>query len=221
MMKRHVFKLVILGALIATGIALQLAGFLNPQDIVPVARQYADHWWLMLILVLVQVVLFTFALAGSVILWAAATLYPPIVATTILALGATLGGISAYFFSARLTEDWVQRVQHSRIYKILRQEDNFFTLFAMRVMPAFPHALVNYSSGMLRIRLAFFVPAAFLGISIKSYIYAQIIYNATSTAALRQLLDISVYGPLVLLSVVTMIGVLIRNKWSHRKERQD
>ena len=55
MHNRHTYKILILVALIITGIVLQLAGFFNPQELVPLARQYADHWWLMLLLVLVQV----------------------------------------------------------------------------------------------------------------------------------------------------------------------
>jgi uncharacterized membrane protein YdjX (TVP38/TMEM64 family) len=213
---RHIYKLILLGLLIGTGISLQVSGILEPEKLIPLARQYADHWWLMLLIVLLQVLLFTFALAGSVFLWVAATLYPPIVATTLLALGATLGGVSAYFFSAKLTDDWVHRVEQSRIYRILHQQGGFFMLFAMRVMPAFPHALVNYSSGILRIRLAYFVPAAFLGVSIKSYIYAEIIYNATTAGAIEKLLDITLYGPLVLLSLLTFAGIYLKHRLSQK-----
>ena len=210
MLARHTTKIGILLVLIAVGASLQIAGLLDPQEIVSMARQYADNWWLMLLLVLLQILLFTFALAGSIFLWVAATLYPPVVATTILALGATLGGISAYFFSARLTDEWVQRIERSRVYRLLQKQGGFFMLFAMRVMPAFPHALINYSSGILRIKLAYFVPAAFLGISIKSYIYAEIIYNATTAGAMEKLLDITVYGPLVLLSLLTFAGLFLK-----------
>jgi uncharacterized membrane protein YdjX (TVP38/TMEM64 family) len=213
---RHITKIVLLLVLIITGISLQIAGFLNPQEMIPVARQYADHWWLMLLIVLLQILMFTFALAGSVFLWVAATLYPPIVATTLLAVGATLGGVSAYFFSAKLTDEWVQKIERSRVYRILQQQDNFFTLFGMRVMPAFPHALINYSSGILRIKLAYFVPAAFLGISVKSYIYAGIIYNATTEGAIEKLLDIKVYGPLVLLSLLTFAGIYLKYRLSQK-----
>jgi uncharacterized membrane protein YdjX (TVP38/TMEM64 family) len=213
---RHVYKLVLLGLLIAMGISLQFSGILKPEELIPLARQYADHWWLMLLIVLLQVLLFTFALAGSVFLWVAATLYPPIVATTLLALGATLGGISAYFFSARLTDEWVQRVERSRVYRMLHQQGGFLTLFAMRVMPAFPHALINYSSGILRIRLAYFVPAAFLGISIKSYIFSEVIYSATTAGALVKLLDITVYGPLVLLSLLSFAGIYLKYRLARK-----
>ena len=170
----------------------------------------ADQWWLIIIIILLQVLLFTFALAGSIFLWVAATLYPPLTATAILVAGATLGGLSAYLFSAKITEQWSARVQRSHIYRLLHKQDKFFTLLAMRIMPAFPHALVNYSSGMLRVKWRYFIPATIIGIGAKSYVYAGIIYNATSSVALEELLDFSTYGPLLLIAGFILVGLFIK-----------
>ncbi|NOQ89852.1 MAG: hypothetical protein GQ549_02790 [Gammaproteobacteria bacterium] len=220
MIKSYIEKLVIVALLITAGILLEVAGLLDADEMLIVAREYADRWWLVLVLILLQTILFTFALAGSFFLWIAAPLYPPAMATFILAAGGTLGGITAYLFSKRLTDDWVERIENSHAYKLLRKQDNFFTLFALRVFPAFPHSLVNYSSGILKVKLSHFIPAAILGISIKSYIYAEIIYNATTSASLEELLDISTYGPLILLSVITLLGVFIKYKLENKHKRQ-
>lgn len=220
MIKRHYKKLLIVALMITAGIILEFAGLLDAERMLNVAREYADHWWLVVVLILLQVVLFTFALAGSFFLWIAAPLYPPAMATFILAAGGTLGGICAYFFSRRLTDEWVEKIQNSHTYRLLHKQDNFFTLFALRVFPAFPHALVNYSSGMLNVKLSHFIVAAILGISIKSYVYANVIYNATTSASLEELLDISTYGPLILLSVITLLGVFINYKLTGRNKQQ-
>ena len=212
MIKGHIKKLIIIALLIAAGILLEVIGLLDAEKMLAVARGYSDQWWLVLVLILLQTTMFTFALAGSFFLWIVAPLYPPAMATFILAAGGTLGGITAYFFSKRLTDDWVVKIEKSHAYKLLQKNDNFFTLFALRVFPAFPHSLVNYSSGILNLKLSHFISAAILGISIKSYIYSKVIYNATTSASLDDLLDISTYGPLVLLSVVTLAGVLINFK---------
>ena len=98
MVKRYLKKLFIVALLIAAGILLDFAGWLDAEKILVVAREYTHHWWLVVVLILLQTVLFTFALAGSLIFWVAAPLYPPAMATFILAAGATLGGIGAYFF---------------------------------------------------------------------------------------------------------------------------
>ncbi|MBN4063310.1 VTT domain-containing protein [Cardiobacterium sp. AH-315-I02] len=216
MILRYIKKLLIIALLITVGITLEVTGLLDTKTILAVAREYSQHWWLVLVLILLQAVLFTFALAGSLFLWVAAPLYPPPMATFILAAGGTLGGISAYFFSRRLADDWVLRIEKSHTYRLLHKHDNFFTLFALRVFPAFPHALVNYSSGILNVKLSHFIAAAILGISIKSYIYSDVIYNATTSASFDDLLELSTYGPLILLSAITILGVVINFKLSRK-----
>jgi uncharacterized membrane protein YdjX (TVP38/TMEM64 family) len=212
------YKLIALGVFIVTvGILLQISGLLDPEKLLAIARQYAEYWWLPVVLVLLQVLLFTFALAGSAFLWVAAALYPPLTATLILAVGATLGGLSAYYFSARISDEWVHRVEKSHVYKVLHKQDNFFTLFAMRVMPAFPQALINYSSGFLDVKLAHFIPAAFIGVAIKSYVYAKVIYQAAKGASVNDLLNLATFGPLVLLSVVIAVGVFVKYKLDQQR----
>ena len=212
MIPGYIKKLFIVAVLIAAGILLEVAGLLDAENMLAIAREYVDHWWLVVLLILLQIILFTFALAGSFFLWIVAPLYPPAMATFILAAGGTLGGVTAYLFSKRLTDDWIEKIENSRTYKLLHQQDNFFTLFALRVFPAFPHSLVNYSSGILNVKLSHFIPAAILGISIKSYLYANVIYNTTTSASIEDLLDISTFGPLILLSTITLLGVFIKYK---------
>ena len=216
MIKRYAKKLLIVAALIITGILLEFYGLLDAEKMLGIARGYSDRWWLVVLLILLQAVLFTFALAGSFFLWIAAPLYPPAMATFILAAGGTLGGIGAYFFSQRLTDEWIERIENSHAYKLLHKQDNFFALFALRVFPAFPHSLVNYSSGILKVKLSHFIAAAILGIGIKSYIYAEVIYNTVTSASFDELLNISTYGPLVLLSALTLIGVFIKYKMTSK-----
>jgi uncharacterized membrane protein YdjX (TVP38/TMEM64 family) len=214
--QRHRIKLLLVILLVTLGVYLELAGLLDARQLLEVARGYAQHWWLILILILAQTVLFTFALAGTLFLWVAAPLYPPPVAPFILAAGGPLGGLGAYYFSEYLTSDWRQRIENSRSYKLLHAQDNFFTLFAMRVFPAFPHSVVNYSAGILEARLSHFIPSAILGISIKSYVYAQVIYSASSSLSLDVLLDVWIVGPLVLLSAASAAVVFINYRSSTR-----
>ena len=218
MVKRYLKKLFIVVLLITIGILLDFAGWLDAEKILVVAREYTHYWWLVVVLILLQTVLFTFALAGSLIFWVAAPLYPPAMAAFILAAGATLGGIGAYFFSSYMTDEWIHRIENSHAYKLLHKQDNFFTLFALRVFPAFPHSLVNYSSGVLKVKLSHFIPAAFLGVGIKSYVYADIVYNLTTTASIDDLFNISTIGPLILLSVITFLGVFIKYKMTSKNE---
>ena len=209
-------RIIIVLLIVAAAIWLKLTGLLDAEKVLILAREYSQHWWLVVILILLQGILFTFALAGSLFLWVAAPLYPPAMATFILVAGGTLGGLGAYYFSEYLAGDWIEKIKISHTYKILQRHDSFLTLFSMRVFPAFPHALVNYSSGVLKVNISHFVLAAILGLSIKSYIYARVIYSATSSTSVEELaaelLKISNFGPLILLSVISLAGVYVRHK---------
>lgn len=196
---------------------MEFTGLLDDRQLLLVAREYAQHWWLIVVLILAQAILFTFALAGSIFLWVAAPLYPPPMATFILAAGGTLGGLGAYFFAEYLSLDWKAKIQSSRSYKLLHAQDNFFSLFAMRVFPGFPHSLVNYSAGILYAKLSHFIAAAILGISIKSYVYARVIYSASSSPSLDMLFNISVIGPLILLSTMSALGVFINYRMTRKQ----
>ena len=212
MIHSYIKKLVIVVLLITAGILLEVDGLLDAEMMLNIAREYTDHWWLALVLILLQIIAYTFAQAGSFFLWIVAPLYLPVMATFILAVGGTLGGITAYLFSKRLTGEWIERIENSHVYKLLHKQDNFFTLFALRIFPGFPHSFVNYSSGILNVKLSHFIPAAILGLCIKFYIYSNVIYNATTSITVEGLLDISTYGPLILLSIITLIGVFIKYK---------
>ena len=215
MARGYITKLLLVVLIISIGIWLEVAGMLDVEKILAIAREYSNHWWLVVVLILLQSILFTFALAGSLFLWVAAPIYPPAMAAFILAAGGTLGGLGAYLFSEFLVDDWIKKIENSHTYKLLHKQDNFFTLFAMRVFPAFPHSLINYSSGILKVNLIHFILAAILGIAIKSYIYARVIHGATTAASLDALLDISIFGPLILLSVLSLVGVYIKYRLSN------
>ena len=113
MIKGYIKKLLIVALLITAGVLLEVAGLLDAGEMLGLARQYIDHWWLVLVLILLQTILFTFALAGSFFLWIVAPLYPPAMATFILAAGGTLGGATTYLFSKRLTNEWIERIENS------------------------------------------------------------------------------------------------------------
>lgn len=204
------YKLIILIILVGLGISLQLTGRIDSEQLITFARQYADHWWLGVLLVAIQTVLFTFAIAGSSMVWITAVLFTPLTSTAIITTGTTLGAISAYFFSERLSEEWTQKIKNTRIYKLLRKEGNFFILFALRMMPGFPHSVINYSSGILKIKFISFIPAAIMGTAIKTYVYSALIYNATTPGALTSSISLSTVWPLLLLSLLILAGAFVK-----------
>lgn len=210
--QQRLTRLVLILVLVLLGLLLQAAGLLDVEKLLAFARGYSGTWWLLLLLIFAQAVLFTFALAGSIFLWITAPLYPPPLAAFILAAGGTLGGLGAYYFSRYLTADWKRRIEKSRGYRLLHSRGDFFSLFAMRIFPGFPHAFVNYSSGILRARIDHFLLAAMLGIFIKSFIYARVIHSASNDLSLGVLLDVSILGPLLLLAALSVVVVVVSRR---------
>jgi uncharacterized membrane protein YdjX (TVP38/TMEM64 family) len=204
------YKIIILFILVGLGIAMQVTGKIDPEQLIAVARQYTDHWWLGVLLVVIQTVLFTFAMTGSSIIWIAAALFTPFTSTVIVTAGTTLGAISAYLFSERLSEEWRLKIKNTRIYILLRKEGGIITLFALRMMPGFPHSMINYSSGILRINFFSFVTAAITGTAIKSYVYSTLIYNATTPGVFTNSISFSTVWPLLLVSLLILAGVFAK-----------
>lgn len=199
------FKIIILICLVGAGLLLQQSGMVDFEGYIDIARQYADHWWLIALLITIQTVLFTFALTGSSMVWVTAALYPPFTSTLMLAAGTTLGAIAAYYFSASLSDDWARKAEGSRSFRILKNESGFFNLFALRVMPGFPHSIINYSAGFLKLRLAAFIASTLMASTIKSYVYSALIYRATTPGTLEQGIGIATVWPLLALSLFILL----------------
>jgi uncharacterized membrane protein YdjX (TVP38/TMEM64 family) len=206
----HYYKPAILIALVALGVFLQLSGLVDYEQLIVQARKYADQWWLAVLLVLIQTIMFTFATAGSSMIWITGVLFTPVTSTLVITAGTTLGGISAYVFSAHLSEEWVRRVKQSGIYRLLQQESGFLALFALRLMPAFPHSVINYSAGILKTRLSVFIASAMLGTAAKTYVYSVLIYNATSPGKVTAAIDLSTVWPLLAFSLLILSSVLLK-----------
>jgi uncharacterized membrane protein YdjX (TVP38/TMEM64 family) len=210
------YKLIILFILVSLGIALQLSGTIELERLITAARQYGDRWWLGVLLVAIQTALFTFAMTGSSMVWITAALFTPHTSTAIITAGTTLGGISAYVFAERLSEEWTHKIKFSRIYQLLHKEGNFLTLFALRIMPGFPHSVINYSSGILKLRFINFVPATIAGTAIKTYVYSIFIYNATTPGILNNTIDLSIVWPLLALSLLILAAIIVKH-YLHNK----
>jgi len=192
---------------------LNHVGVLNMNTLLAEVRANSDSAWLILLLVLVQIVLYTFALTGSYALWLVAPVYAPINATAILAIGGALGAISAYYFSRKISDNWLRRIEKTRTYRLLHEHDNFFMVFALRVLPGFPHAIISYSAGILDCRPIHFLAASLAGFTIKFYLYSDIVYHATDAIAQKKAFDITSLSPLILLSALSLIGVYIRHRF--------
>jgi uncharacterized membrane protein YdjX (TVP38/TMEM64 family) len=202
--------------LVFVGIALQISGTIDVRQTISLAREYAGAWWLGVLLIAIQVILFTFALTGSTLVWIFAALFTPLTSTIMITTGTTLGGVMAYLFSDRMSDEWVRKIQHSAVYRSLHEKGNLYTLLALRLMPGFPHSLINYSSGILKVGLTRFIPATIAGSAIKSYIYSSAIYNVTIMEKSTGDIEFSDIWPLLALSLLILAGMTIKNHLRHK-----
>jgi uncharacterized membrane protein YdjX (TVP38/TMEM64 family) len=205
---------VLLVALLFLAIAyLNHTGVLKMDTLLAVVRANSGSTWLILALILAQIVLYTFALGGSYALWLVAPVYTPVNSTAILAISGTLGAVSAYYFSRKISDKWLQRIENSKTYRLLHEHNNFFTVFALRVLPGFPHGIISYSAGILKCQPSHFAAASLAGFTIKFYLYSDIVYHAADAIAHKKSFDIASLSPLILLSVLSLIGVYVRHRF--------
>ena len=208
----------ILLSLVVLGVVLHFTGVLDWQKVLLWAQTYTQYWWVPIVLICLQAMLFTFALPGSAMLWVVAPLYAPLVATLILTLGSTLGALCAYWFARQETSGWANRVQGSHLYHVLEQRGDFLSLCAIRLIPAFPHSVVNYGAGILRLPVTRFLLASLIGLAVKSFLYSNAIHGAVAATDLADLIRLETLGPLVVLAIVTTLAALLRDRWLHKRD---
>ena len=206
----------VLLTLVALGILLQITGLIDWHKVLQWAQEYSGHWWLALLLILLQATLFTLALPGSAILWVVAPLYNPITATVILVSGSTLGALGAYTFSHKETLRWSGRVHDSHLFHVLKTRSDFLSLTAIRLIPAFPHSVINYGAGILELPLDRFIVSTMIGLSAKTFLYCYTIDTAISVNSLADLMQIKIVAPLLILAILAALAALLRKHWTHR-----
>jgi len=203
----------LLAALVAFGLGAHFLNLFEWRDVLDGARGYAQHWWLPLALILLQVLLFMFALPGSTMLWIVAPLYAPTASTLILVAGGCAGGLAAYWFARRLSDESLAHLRASHGYQVLERESDFLVLCALRLVPAFPHSVLNYGGGILRLPLGRFLAAAAIGFGVKAYLYSSVIHHALEVAEPADLLRAEAVWPLILLVLALFTARALRRRY--------
>jgi len=162
-------------------------------------------------LVALQILLFSLALPGTLIVWLIAPFHPPLVAVPILLVGCVGGAIGAYHVSSKLGQDWRPK-RGAWLITLLTDRSDFFTQTALRVLPGCPHWAVNYGSGILRLPLPTFLTAAVIGLTVKLALYCWVIYSTTNTTSVGEGIGLESLWPLLVLAVLMLIGSYARRK---------
>ncbi len=202
----------ILGAFVAAGLVLSIWQPILLSDLLEWGQWLTAHPAMLALLLLAMVLMFTFALPASIFVWLVAPFHPPVVAVLILLTGSVLGAVSAYAFARRLGRDWKLGHNAQRVTAFLSRRSDLATQCALRILPGFPHSVVNYAGGMLRLPLTGFVLAAVIGLSIKWGVYATAIHRGVGALERGELVDAWDVLPLVILALLLLLGAWARRR---------
>ncbi|SEP92756.1 Uncharacterized membrane protein YdjX, TVP38/TMEM64 family, SNARE-associated domain [Ectothiorhodospira magna] len=172
-------------------------------------------------LVLLQALLLALALPGTLILWVVAPIYPPLIAAGLLTAGSVLGALGAYEISRHLRGRRPAEVATGRVVNLLRERGDFLTQLVLRIVPGFPHSVINYGAGMLGLPLLPFLAAATLGLAVKWMVYAAAVHALVEVGTGAEEFGLDALVPLVGLALFLAVGAGVRHALQTRRARLD
>jgi len=202
-------------ALFVVGIGVSAWQPLSLSELLDIGYRAAERPLLAPVLVLVLVALFSLGLPGSLGLWVIAPFYPPVTATLLLLASSTGGALGAYAVSGYLSVSWKPTGISLRVRDVLAQRSDVLTQSALRILPGFPHAAVNFSAGALRLPLLPYLFSALLGLAIKWAVYVTAVQGLLEATGEGTALSASTIAPLIALSALLLCG-----QWARRWMRK-
>lgn len=210
---------------LAIGAGLVMAAYLwlwySPElaDVQHWAEQTSHHPLTVMGVVLLMAVTLALGLPGSIGLWLIAPFYPPLAAIPMLTLGSVLGAFGAYRLSARMGSLYQAGRLTRRVSRMLDNHHDLLTQCALRVLPGFPHSVINYVAGWQRLPLGNFLLAAILGLGVKWAVYASAVHGALEAIEEDGALGMGVVLPLVALTLLLLIGAWMRRRLDQGRDR--
>ncbi len=175
-------------------------------------ERFVTHPATLTLVILTQALLFTLGLPGSVMLWVVAPFMHPIKATLVLVVGSLAGCLGAYWFAHRLGSSTRDSLEEKAAYRILRRHSDAFTQCALRLLPGFPHSVVNYAAGTLALPLTGFIIAIVVGMGLKWALYSSAIYALVEAGEGDLQLGFWQLSPLLGLAVLLILGRFAANR---------
>lgn len=212
-------KILLLITFLTAGIIAQKMDLLDLTRTVTEIDDIADLWWVPPASVLIQVIFYMFALPGSIFIWSLGVIYHPLPATLLAMAGGIFGSLAAYFLAGRLSVSWTQKFAGSTVFKTLQNNAGFFHLCALRCLPGFPHSIINYSAGMLKVGLVPFIASSTVGFALKGYIYCSAVYTAFHIEEEDTAMTLWTVWPLLVLAGFSLTGIVIRKRFFERRRQ--
>ena len=102
--------------------------------------------------------------------------------------------------------------------EVLERRSDLMTQCALRILPGFPHSVINFAAGLRNIPLKTYLVAAALGLSIKWGVYSSAIYGALEAIEEEDALQFDVVLPLIALALLLLIGAWYRRRVEAARE---
>ncbi len=214
--KKVTYRTVIFFFIIILIIGLNLAGVIDRDQVIKTGENIAHFWWAPYLLIIAKIVLYTFALPGSLLIWVAALFYEPVPATVITVVGGVAGGVGAQLFSKKLSSDFTERVKSSVFFKAIKNHSDFATLCAVRTLPNFPHSVINYGAGIINVPIRVFVFSSLIGFTVKGYLYCLAIRRAATADEITDLIHYETIIPLFVLTTLFVAGKILQKMLSNK-----
>lgn len=176
------------------------------------AAQTTHHPVVIIGVMVIMAVTLSIGLPGSIGLWLIAPFYPPLIATVMLTLSSVAGALGAYQLAARASQRWSPKGLTLKVMQMLEQRSDLMTQCALRVLPGFPHSVINFAAGLRGISLKTYLLAAALGLSIKWGVYSSAIYGALEAIEEGNALQFDVVLPLIALAILLLAGAWYRRR---------
>jgi uncharacterized membrane protein YdjX (TVP38/TMEM64 family) len=206
--RRHRLRLMFFGALAVAVIGVTAYQPVAAADAIAWGEALAASPYTIPLLILLQALLLAFALPGTLMLWVVAPFYPPLVAAAVLTTGSTLGALGAYLAARGLGRSWRPGPTAQRVLRLLQRQGDIWTQLALRVLPGFPHSVVNYGAGTLGLPLPGFLLAAAIGLGVKWVVYAYAVHALVQTG-----LEGESMGAVTLLPLIGLAVLLAGGRW--------
>jgi uncharacterized membrane protein YdjX (TVP38/TMEM64 family) len=213
-------RLWILPGLLVVGAVVAWQQPFTLNDVMALGEAWASEPWIVAGAVVVMAALFALGLPGSMGIWFLAPFHAPWLATLLMVVASVSGAAVAYALADRLRGRWNesdrQKGWAGQVVNLLARQSGIPTQTALRILPGFPHAVVNFAAGVLRLPWTGFLVSAVVGLTVKWGIYAWAIYGVADALASGEALSATAVWPLLALSVLLLAGVWARQRVSKR-----
>lgn len=214
MVLRPICKALLLVAGLVLAAAVLVALFHGGLDTQPIQRAVASAgtWGPAIFTALVTIGVLTFV-PGSFLAITGGLLFGPVAGTAYTVIGAISGASLAFLIARYLAADWFSRRLKGAVGMLVhRIEDEGWRFVALvRLVPVLPFAVVNYSLGLMRIKLSHYVVTSLLcmipGIFAYSYLgdAGQRALNGEETV-------LKIFWGLGMLAALLLVPLLLRHR---------